>query len=167
MLVFQAGGPPLVGQPRLLIRCSWPLYLEAVFCMYNLRTFNIVVTRDPINMAWSCGQAHRWNGGLAFGGFLVRNIGWDTGILSSVVISFRYFQIHLGITFYDKPRPIILSFHPTLNNNLVDTASLACEPSRIAWIWVGLHLDLSMHDELHLFKMRTPRLFGKLLYISF
>jgi hypothetical protein len=42
----QAGGPSLVGCPRLLIQyiCSYPPYLEAI---RNLRTRHAVVTRDP------------------------------------------------------------------------------------------------------------------------
>jgi hypothetical protein len=48
----QAGGPPLVGCPRLLnqyIR-SYPPYLEAVSSIRNLRTRHAMVTRDPPNM---------------------------------------------------------------------------------------------------------------------
>jgi hypothetical protein len=49
----QAGGPPLVGCPRLLIRYirSCPLKLEGVSSIRNLRTRHAVVTRDPPNMA--------------------------------------------------------------------------------------------------------------------
>jgi hypothetical protein len=46
----QAGGPPLVGCPRLLIQyiCSFPPYLEAFSSICNLRTRHAVVTRDPL-----------------------------------------------------------------------------------------------------------------------
>jgi hypothetical protein len=45
----QAGGPPLIGCPRLLIQYinSYPPYLEAVSSIRNLRTRHAVVTRDP------------------------------------------------------------------------------------------------------------------------
>jgi hypothetical protein len=45
----QAGGPPLVGCPRLLIQYirSYPPYLEAVSYIRNVRTRHAVVTRDP------------------------------------------------------------------------------------------------------------------------
>jgi hypothetical protein len=48
----QAGGPPLVGYPRLLIQYirSYPPYLEAVPSIRNLRTCHALVTRDPPNM---------------------------------------------------------------------------------------------------------------------
>jgi hypothetical protein len=48
----QAGGPPLVGCPSLLIQYihSYPLYLEAVSSIHNLRTRHAMVTRDPPNM---------------------------------------------------------------------------------------------------------------------
>jgi hypothetical protein len=48
----QAGGPPLVGCPRLLIQYipSYPPYLKAVPSIRNLRTRHAVVTRDPPNM---------------------------------------------------------------------------------------------------------------------
>jgi hypothetical protein len=48
----QAGGPPPVGCPRLLIQYirSYPPYLEAVSSIRNLRTHHSVVTRDPPNM---------------------------------------------------------------------------------------------------------------------
>jgi hypothetical protein len=47
----QAGGPPLVDCPRLLIHYirSCPPYLEAVSSIRNLRTRHAVVTRDPSN----------------------------------------------------------------------------------------------------------------------
>jgi hypothetical protein len=48
-----AGGPTLVGCPRLLIqyiRCYLP-YLEAVSSVRGLRKRHVVVTRDPPNMA--------------------------------------------------------------------------------------------------------------------
>jgi hypothetical protein len=47
----QAGGPPPVGCPRLLIQYirSYPPYLEAVFSIRNLRTHHAVVTEDPLN----------------------------------------------------------------------------------------------------------------------
>jgi hypothetical protein len=49
---LQAGGPPLVGCPRLLIQYihSYPPYLEAFSSIRNLRTCHAVVTRDPLNM---------------------------------------------------------------------------------------------------------------------
>jgi hypothetical protein len=49
----QAGWPPLVGCPQLLIQYirSYPPYLEAVSSIHNLRTHHAVVTRDPPNMA--------------------------------------------------------------------------------------------------------------------
>jgi hypothetical protein len=45
----QAGGPPLVGCPRLLIQYirSYPPKLEGVSSICNLRTRHAVVTRDP------------------------------------------------------------------------------------------------------------------------
>jgi hypothetical protein len=48
----QAGGPSLVGCPRLLIQYirSYPQYLETVSSIRNLRTRHAVVTRDPPNM---------------------------------------------------------------------------------------------------------------------
>jgi hypothetical protein len=48
----QAGGPPLVGCPRLLIQYirSYPTYLGAVSFIRILRTRHAVVTRDPPNM---------------------------------------------------------------------------------------------------------------------
>jgi hypothetical protein len=48
----QAGGPPLVGCPRLLIQYirSYPPYLDAFSSIRNLRTRHAVVTRDPLNM---------------------------------------------------------------------------------------------------------------------
>jgi hypothetical protein len=51
----QAGGPPLVGCPRLLIQYirSYPPYLEGDPSIRNLRTRHAVVTRDPPNMALS------------------------------------------------------------------------------------------------------------------
>jgi hypothetical protein len=47
----QAGRPPLVGCPRLLIQYirSYPPYLEAFSSNRNLRTRHAVVTRDPLN----------------------------------------------------------------------------------------------------------------------
>jgi hypothetical protein len=49
----QAGGPPLVGCPWLLIQYirSCPPCLEAFSSIRNLRTRHAVVTRDPLNMA--------------------------------------------------------------------------------------------------------------------
>jgi hypothetical protein len=49
----QAGGPPLVGCPRLFIQYirSYPSYLEGVSSIQNLRTRHVVVTRDPPSMA--------------------------------------------------------------------------------------------------------------------
>jgi hypothetical protein len=49
---LQAGGPPLVGCPRLLNQYiySYPPYLEAVSSIHNLRMRHAVVTRDPPNM---------------------------------------------------------------------------------------------------------------------
>jgi hypothetical protein len=48
----KAGGPPLVGCPRLFIQYirSYPTCLEAVSSIRNLRTRHAVVTRDPPNM---------------------------------------------------------------------------------------------------------------------
>jgi hypothetical protein len=48
----QAGVPPLIGCPRLLIQYnrSCPPYMEAVSSIRNLRTRCILVTRDPLNM---------------------------------------------------------------------------------------------------------------------
>jgi hypothetical protein len=48
----QAGGPPLVGCPRLLIQYirNYPPHLEVVSSIRNLRTRHAVVTRDPSNM---------------------------------------------------------------------------------------------------------------------
>jgi hypothetical protein len=45
----QAGGPPLVGCPQLLIQYirSYPPYLEAVSSIRNLRTRHAMVTSDP------------------------------------------------------------------------------------------------------------------------
>jgi hypothetical protein len=47
----QAGGPPLVDCPRLLIQYirSYPPYLEAVSSIRNLRTRCTLVTRVPVN----------------------------------------------------------------------------------------------------------------------
>jgi hypothetical protein len=49
----QAGGPPLVGCPRLLIQYirSYPPYLEAFSSIRNLRTRHAVVTRN--HLTWS------------------------------------------------------------------------------------------------------------------
>jgi hypothetical protein len=48
----QAGGPPLIGCPRLLFQYirSYPPYLEAVSSIHNLRMRHAMVTRDPPNM---------------------------------------------------------------------------------------------------------------------
>jgi hypothetical protein len=48
----QAGGPSLVGCQRLLIQnvCSFPLYLETVSCIRNLKTRHAMMTSDPLNM---------------------------------------------------------------------------------------------------------------------
>jgi hypothetical protein len=48
----QAGRPPIVGCPQLLIQYirSYPPYLEGVSSIHNLRTRHAVVTRDPPNM---------------------------------------------------------------------------------------------------------------------
>jgi hypothetical protein len=48
----QAGGPSLVGCPRLIIQYirSCPPYLEAVSSIRNPRTRHAVVTRGPFNM---------------------------------------------------------------------------------------------------------------------
>jgi hypothetical protein len=48
----QAGEPPLVACPRLLIQYirSCPPKLEGVSSIRNLRTRHAVVTRDPPNM---------------------------------------------------------------------------------------------------------------------
>jgi hypothetical protein len=47
----QAGGPPPVGCPLLLIQYirSYPPYLEAVSSIHNLRMRQAVVTRDPLD----------------------------------------------------------------------------------------------------------------------
>jgi hypothetical protein len=52
MLNAQAGGPPLVVCPRLLIQYirSYPPYLEGVSSNRNLRTRHAIVTRGPPNM---------------------------------------------------------------------------------------------------------------------
>jgi hypothetical protein len=49
-----AGGPPLVGCPRLLIQYirSYAPYLEAISSIRNLRVRHAVVTRDPLNMEY-------------------------------------------------------------------------------------------------------------------
>jgi hypothetical protein len=49
---LQAGGPPFVGCPRLLIQYirSYRPYLEAISFIRSLRTRHPVVTRDPLNM---------------------------------------------------------------------------------------------------------------------
>jgi hypothetical protein len=55
----QAGGPPLVGCPRLLIQYI-RRYLEGDSSIRNLRTRHVVVTRDPPNMAlYSYVSKHR------------------------------------------------------------------------------------------------------------
>jgi hypothetical protein len=48
----QAGGPPLVGCPRLVIQYirRYPPRLESVLSIRNLRTRHATVTRDPFNM---------------------------------------------------------------------------------------------------------------------
>jgi hypothetical protein len=48
----QAGRPPLVGCPWMLIQCihSYPPQLETVFSISNQRTCHAVVTRDAPNM---------------------------------------------------------------------------------------------------------------------
>jgi hypothetical protein len=48
----QAGGPPIVGSPQLLIQYihSYPPKLEGVSSICNLRTRHAMVTRDPPNM---------------------------------------------------------------------------------------------------------------------
>jgi hypothetical protein len=48
----RAGGPPLVGCPRLLIEYirSYPPYLEGVSSIRNLSMCHAVVTRDPPNL---------------------------------------------------------------------------------------------------------------------
>jgi hypothetical protein len=45
----QAGGPPHVGCPRLLMQyiCSFPPKLEGVSSIRNLSTRHAIVTRDP------------------------------------------------------------------------------------------------------------------------
>jgi hypothetical protein len=55
---IQAGGPPSVGHPGLLIHYirSYTPYLAAVFPVRNLRTRHAVVTRDSLNMAYFIGQ---------------------------------------------------------------------------------------------------------------
>jgi hypothetical protein len=56
----QAGGPLLVGSPRLLMQYIYiyPPYLEAVSSIRNLRTRHAVVTRDPLNMVQ---RPHTWS----------------------------------------------------------------------------------------------------------
>jgi hypothetical protein len=51
-LIPQAGGPPPIGCPQLLIQyiCSHPPYLEAVFSIGNLKTRHAAVTGDPLNI---------------------------------------------------------------------------------------------------------------------
>jgi hypothetical protein len=48
----QAGGPPTVRCPRLLMQYihSYPPYLEAVSSICNLRMRHAMVTVDPLNM---------------------------------------------------------------------------------------------------------------------
>jgi hypothetical protein len=48
----QAGGPPIVGCPRLLIQCirSYHPYSEAVSSIRNPRTRHAMVTGDQLNM---------------------------------------------------------------------------------------------------------------------
>jgi hypothetical protein len=52
MHIPQAGGPSLVGCPRLLIQYirSYLPYLEAVSSIRNVKTRHAAVTRDPPNM---------------------------------------------------------------------------------------------------------------------
>jgi hypothetical protein len=52
----QAGGPPPVGCPRLLLQYirSYPPHLQAVSSIRKLRTRRAVVTRDPLNLAGCC-----------------------------------------------------------------------------------------------------------------
>jgi hypothetical protein len=47
----QAGGPPLIGCPRLLIQYirSHLLYLDIITSIRNLRTRHAMVTRGSIN----------------------------------------------------------------------------------------------------------------------
>jgi hypothetical protein len=54
----QAGGPPLVGCPRLLIQYirSYPPYLEAVSSIRKLRTRHAVVTWDPHTHGFVCNK---------------------------------------------------------------------------------------------------------------
>jgi hypothetical protein len=49
---LQAGGPPPVGCPRLLIQYirSYLPYLEAISSIHSLRMGHAVVTGDPLNM---------------------------------------------------------------------------------------------------------------------
>jgi hypothetical protein len=51
----QAGGPPFIGSPRLLIQYirSYTLYLEAVSFIRKLRTRRALVVRDPPIMAFT------------------------------------------------------------------------------------------------------------------
>jgi hypothetical protein len=50
------GGPPFVSCPRLLIQYirSYPLYLEAVSSVCNLRARHTVVIRDRFNIGAKC-----------------------------------------------------------------------------------------------------------------
>jgi hypothetical protein len=54
MLNPQAGRPPLVDCPRLLIQynCSYPPYLEAASSIHNLGTHHGMVTSNPVNMIY-------------------------------------------------------------------------------------------------------------------
>jgi hypothetical protein len=62
MLNPQAGGPPIVGCPWLLMQYirSYPPYLEAVSSICNLRTRHSVVSRDPPNMGPGSVRIHNY-----------------------------------------------------------------------------------------------------------
>jgi hypothetical protein len=68
-----AGGPPLVGCPRLLIQYirSYPPYLEAVSSVLNPRTRRAVVTRDPPNVGYTLLSVQEFKFLLLFGGYKI------------------------------------------------------------------------------------------------
>jgi hypothetical protein len=73
----QAGGPPLMGCPRLLIQYIYRYlpYLEAISSIHNPRMCHAVVTRDPPNMAKA----------------------WLVCKISSWMITFTFFQIYYAL----------------------------------------------------------------------
>jgi hypothetical protein len=59
----QAGGPPLIAYPRLIIQYirSYPPYLEAVSSIRKLRTRHAVPTWGPPNMgSVKCWEVLEW-----------------------------------------------------------------------------------------------------------